>query len=170
MLSNHYFLFIESLSELQCGSLLSRKFYLLFFIINIVLCYSWIKNQISSLLHAIQQSWVDRRELEYISVPGFFIPCSLCCFGRHLKSLHLFRLLSEIEKSDKTAEIIVFFLSLSFCKNIYLLFSITLSKTTEASSLSVREREIALLCRWAGNRNQTVSPLSFLKHLVRVLE
>lgn len=149
------------------GSFLSRKFYFLFFIIYIVLCYSWIKNQISSL----QQSWVDDRELEYISVLVFFIPCSLCCFGRHLKSSHLFWLLSEVKKSDKTTtEILVFFLSLSFCKNIYLFFSITTPKSTEASSLSVCEREIALLCRWAGNRSQTVSPLSFFKHLVRVLE
>lgn len=109
LLLSHWVLFMESLSEILYGSLLSRKFYLLFFIICIVLCYRWIKNQISSLLQAIQHSWVDRRELEYISVPGFLIPCSLCCFDRHLKSLHLFRLLSEIKKSDRTAELFGFF-------------------------------------------------------------
>lgn len=168
---NPWFLFIESLSEILYGSLLSRKFYLLFFIMCIILCYSWIKNLISSLLHAIQQSWVDERELEFISVPGFFIPCSLCCFGGHLKSLHLFWLLSEVKKVwQNCRDTCFFFLSLSFCKNIYLFLSITPPKSTEASSLSLCEREIALLCRWAGNRNQTVSLLSFFKHLLRVLE
>lgn len=163
---------MELLPEIPCGSLLSRKFYFLFFIICIVLCYSWIKNQISLLLHAVQQSWVDERELEYISVPGFFIPCSLCCFGSHLKSLHLFWLLSEIKKFDKTAEILDSF-SFSFIlqKHLSVIFCYTrvLSQQRLHPYLCVKGK-LPPLCRWAGNRNQTLSLLSFLKQLVGVLE
>lgn len=160
---------MKSLSGIPYGSLLSREFHLLFFIICIVLCYSWRKNQISSLLHAIQQSWVDRRELEYISVPDFFIPCSLCCFGRHLKSLHLFRLLSEIKVWQNCRDTWLFSLSFILQKHLSVIFYYTIKVN----------RGFILVCVWKGNyppvqmsREQESDSISVKlpKHLVRVLE
>lgn len=107
---------------------------------------------------------VDGRELEHFSVPGFFIPYrffSVLYFCMHLKSLCLFWLLSvNCKVLQRTAELLNFLLSLSFCKNVYLSLSVTPSKSIEVWSLSACEREIALLCLWMEYSNQSVSPLT----------
>lgn len=114
------------------------------------------------------RTWVDGRELEYFSVSGFFVACrfffSVPYICMHLKSLHLFWLLSvNWRVLQRTAELLQFLLSLSFCKTMYLLLSITPSNSVGAWSLFACEREIALLCRWTEYRNQSISPLSFLE-------
>lgn len=147
---------IKSLvSEIPYGSLLSRKF--LFIILYDMHCFMLPLNKESDFfITTCHTGILSRWDRTRVYLSTWLLPCSLCYFGKPLKSLHFFWLLSEIKKSDKTAEILVFFLSLSFCKSIYLLCSVTPSKSAEVSSLSVFESEIALLCRQAGNRNQTV--------------